>query len=949
MSFNPSKLPREQLLADAFPEQEIHSDGEGWALVSCTHPECTHPHGDDPARGGTKSCYVNVESGAWRCESFGRRGTTWKSLVEAWWGADRWRELLRATQREELTLAERWAQLDPERSWTRTYGITPELSARYLRAGVRYPGDPRSDSVVALWQGEELRGIKWRLPAGALWKMGEVAKKDPRAKYALTKGSDSNVLLLAERLRPGAALLVCAGEKDALVAASHLDPDRWCPVTGCKGEGRVPAGLEGLARGRRVVIAYDGDAAGRAGAAKVARLLERVAESVAVAQLPTDTPPGAPKPGWDVAELVRHRGGAALLALLEDAGAPPPGEPPAAEGVPLEGGDPERESELDGWEERDGEVGRVVLRGAKDRKREVFLVRFRGIPRVLSVVTELAEDETQPGGWARKQEVTYGFDLAAGERLELRAEPGPYAFERLLEQHELASATHVVGRPDRQRLYLWTTARSQAAPRTTTYRAIGPHGDEGWLAPPGLRVRGGQLEETSYQLGPPSEEEEFRRYRLTTLSDSVRQRLAVWVTDKLLTCDHANGAYTLPALGAVAAAPLWHYLPLNGWQRYLVFFQGESGVGKTHLLRRFMCFWGDFSRPQKLSTWATTPAALEALLHHAVGVPVLVPDFKKANLGRDQYRAAMGLIQAYADRTSKGRSNRGRENEKKKDPRCTLLADGEDLPEGEQSTLGRMVIQHLDQHGSGLCAAATEKDLAPEALALLPGLTADWIAWVQLNAAALEQDLDEALALFEGGLPSTSRNRARLVRSYAIQHCATVGFLRYLEVVSGRSVDALCARAAEVHLAMARRQLRTVGGEAVGEQVWEALMGQLESGAVHLRPARDAASGSNPFHGGGPSSVCVGTFDRGEGLAQLWPVVLIPELQGRLTRGGGARVEASRRAIEQQLIESGLVTEATRPRQDGRRVYAWTVRLRDLGVSEAGMFEGAAEEEEEAA
>ena len=252
MAFDITKLPRDQLLREAFPGQEINPDGNDFARVSCTIPGCEHTHGDTPPA-GKPSLDVNVRSGALICRG-NTVGGTWKAFVQTFWNEERWRQLC---QGQKPTFSETWHSLSSERLITERYRITPELSRRYLRSGCRCDGDPRSETVVGLWEGGSLVGMKWRLPDGARWQKGNVAIKDPCAKYALTKGSSVKLLFLGDRMRefPRATVLVCAGEKDALVAASHLNPERWAPVSGCFGEGKVPFGLATAAEKRRVVVA----------------------------------------------------------------------------------------------------------------------------------------------------------------------------------------------------------------------------------------------------------------------------------------------------------------------------------------------------------------------------------------------------------------------------------------------------------------------------------------------------------------------------------------------------------------------------------------------------------------------------------------------------------------------------------------------------------------------
>lgn len=958
--FDVTKLPRARLLEEAFPGQTLPSDG--WGKVRCTLPGCEHTNGDR-----SPSLRVNVESGGFECLRSGRQGSGWKALVTEWWGEDRWREVLReAFPREggrgrQPTLDERWGALSPEVEWTSSLGISPDISGRFLRSGVRYPGDPCSQSVIGIRSGGRLVALKWRLPPGALWKVGGAAKKDPHAKYVWTKGSDPSAILMGDRIAqvPSATVLVCAGEKDALVAASHLDRARWVPVSGCFGEGKVPRELADLVAGRRVVVAYDGDEAGRWGAWRVCDLLRASAFQTLAAHLPADTPPGKDRPGWDVSEVIQHRGAGALLELLEAATEVPddwrpPHLPP---GSSLPPGAPEArpsqiEYALGDWSEIESQVVKWERRGRGEHAREVAVCKFRGLPRIKQVRRVWTEDSEEPTGWAETEAVTYAFRLPTGKVIERRTGSGQREFDRLLDSTQLATATEAVSRDDRAKLYLWTLQQSQDAETIEERCAVGPHGELGWLSPRGVRVLGGRVERTKFRVGEPLEAEEFKRYRLEPINSRAFAEVCRWIVRDLIRCDHAEGAYTLPMLGAFMAAPLWEYVrELQSWQRYAFFIQGPSGVGKSQLSRYLWSLWGDFTRGEGLTTFLSSATYLEGLLHHARAVPVFVSDFKRGNMDRTAYRSAMGLLQAYADRSSRGRALRGSGDlDKKRPPRCTWIIDGEDLPEGEQSTLGRLVVLEVAAAGpTQRCASADDTTLDPMMVAQLPGVTARWIAWVQLNTEPLGAELDATVRELDAALPRGSTNRSRLVRSYAVQILATRTFLDFLEHAGGvGDLERLRLDAWRFHLEMATKQLRTVAAEAAGDQFLAALTNLLNSGTVQLRPQEgddreNPLSGPYPFGRPPHTSTCVGTYHRG--TAYVWPGVAVPLCNRHLLSGGGKSIEFSLKAIGQQLEDLGAVVEKPRQRVAGHghprsaRITTWAIPLSEIGGAEAVHYD----------
>lgn len=89
--------------------------------------------------------------------------------------------------------------------------------------------------------------------------------------------------------QPDTSLLLCEGEMDCLLA-NQLG---FAAVTATGGAGTWREAWNSMFAGRDVVICYDIDAAGRAGALNVAQALHRVARSVRVVNLPITQPANA--------------------------------------------------------------------------------------------------------------------------------------------------------------------------------------------------------------------------------------------------------------------------------------------------------------------------------------------------------------------------------------------------------------------------------------------------------------------------------------------------------------------------------------------------------------------------------------------------------------------------------------------------------------------------------
>lgn len=839
----------------------------------------------------------------------------------------------------------RWERLEPAdgRGWGERFGITRALERRYLRWGSKWWSRSREHAsppgvVIAIRDAQgELVGIKWRRP-GDSWGVGVVsASVDARdydqggkrdAKYmAQGEALNRQVFLLEEAQRfPGATVVIVGGEKDALVAASHLDPERWAAVSACTGEGSTRTCLatlvEHVGTSRPIVVALDGDKAGREGTEKAVKELHRLGVAAPrVAQLPE---------GMDATDVLMVNGAEALDQLLA-------GAEQRRRAGQQEGGDTVADP-LDDWEEDRGRVVRWAPKAGGGRHGRVM---FDGIPRVEA--SEVIWHETPEDGWVQRKRLVLVAQLRDGREIRHAGE-GLEAFKHLLEL--AAGANRCMTSTEKGFLFEWASRR---APRARIVRlAAGYCGEAvGWLFAPGVRVHGGKVTKHHHEVAAPGPND-LARYRLAILSPERLREVAAFVASKLIPCDHADRAFTLPILAGVLVGPVWtHVKEVANWQRYSFFLQGSSGVGKSQLLRYFMSLWGDFTSPEGLSTWASTTTFLEEIAYRTPGVPFYVGDWKPANFGgkrgADQARR---FLQAYGDRSARGRANSSAELRTRKEPRCQLVIDGEDLPEGEQSTLGRMVSLRVEGSSNGLCATAHEGVLPPELVVDLPGLCAEWIAWVQRHARTIGGWIPEIAAQVDAAVPDElgQTNRRRILRNHTLQLLTLRGFCAFLDEL-GQFCEPHYTRALEVILAQAGDQVASVSEEAAGDTWLSTLKALLMSGEVHLEPEERGpgpdSSGVYPFHEPKHSSTRVGTYH--QEVAYLWPRAADPAVKRRCPE-----LQFSRRAILQQLKESGVVERRQR-RIPGGRVWAWAVHLDALAGEELDDEDAEADEVAQAA
>ena len=130
-------------------------------------------------------------------------------------------------------------------------------------------------------------------------------------KIISTKGHGAGAPLYPESVLADNELpvLFCEGEFDALLANQNAD-GHFVAVTGTGGANTPPKDLSGL-QGRRVVIAYDVDDAGRSGAIKLAERLRLIGAEVAILDLTTLGLASSKNHGQDISDFFLAHGGTA--------------------------------------------------------------------------------------------------------------------------------------------------------------------------------------------------------------------------------------------------------------------------------------------------------------------------------------------------------------------------------------------------------------------------------------------------------------------------------------------------------------------------------------------------------------------------------------------------------------------------------------------------------------
>ena len=575
---------------------------------------------------------------------------------------------------------------------------------------------------------------------------------------------------------------------------------------------------------------------------------------------------------------------------------------------------------------------------------------FDGVPQVQTINTRWFEGAID--AWESESENRYEVKLGDGRTERFTLLDDQVEFMRRMNREPFLPFTRCVTPADRTRLHIWTHANSNPT-RLETRRWIGlAPGTFGWLSPPQISVARGEVNETAYAVGPPQGEGgAYNRYGLKKLPPVRLLEVARFVLEDMLGSDHSDGALAVRMLGEMLCGPLYSMVPmLQSWQRAAGFIQGPSGVGKSQVARYWMSMWGSFLPPEGLPTWRSTDAYIEDVLHRVIGAPVFVSDWKHSNMPGNAMTKAQGLLQAYADRSARGRCTSGAVTKKPKPPRCHLVIDGENLPSNEQSTLGRLVVIKVqgDPARDGLCATAHEGVLADDLVADMPGLTAEWVAWVQRELPWIEAELRRSVDALGAIMPHGSTNRSRLLRSYAVRIVSVRGWCRMLEslgiggVLAGVDPISVSANADGCEI-----QLGLVHRESVAEQFMGRLQTLLWSGEVRLESVNGCLV--NPFEGSGDLKPCVGLVD--DMHLYLWPDAVMGRVQADACRGGGDRISANRGEVLQMLQQDGYVKKGVGSERkyafcDGQRrvrARAWKIERSAVGTPIDSLGLGLAE------
>lgn len=406
----------------------------------------------------------------------------------------------------------------------------------------------------------------------------------------------------------------------------------------------------------------------------------------------------------------------------------------------------------------------------------------------------------------------------------------------------------------------------------------------------------------------------LQHYQLTPPDSPIRDCLAVF--DSLLGI--APSSVMVPLIGGVILGPILDSIDAPA---PMVHLYGPTGSHKTSVTCAALALYGDFTPSQPTDTWTSTANSIQRLGWHLKDMPMLLDDYKAANVKPQQVTF---LLQNYGDNMARGRLDANSEVRAAFPIRGALLSSGEDQPEGEASLLARILSVPL---GRGSVNRGKLSDVQQRARLLQP-LTIDYLRWlatsdqVSANRQLHLSTRASILSKLEGGVDHAT-NPGRIASNVAVLYVAWECFCRFLaerEHWSESRVRGWLLQCKYDLLNLARTQLDMTTQERYSQLFLETVRSLIASGRAvlidlnaithELRPGQILIGGHDAD---GTYLIVESTFD--EVCKQL--------------KAAGRPVTFSQRALSQLFEQDGLLREVHPPhltvkkRINGTRPRCW--------------------------
>jgi hypothetical protein len=422
--------------------------------------------------------------------------------------------------------------------------------------------------------------------------------------------------------------------------------------------------------------------------------------------------------------------------------------------------------------------------------------------------------------------------------------------------------------------------------------------------------------------------EEKAQYLRLLRPDNDLQQIKRHIVDDFLPLHDAKVTHSV--LASVGLAILMRFL---GSDRPVIWLTGLTGAGKSLVARLAMNFFGDFpASSERFVLWTSTPNFIERQGHFFGDAIYLVDDFKPETCRAED---AVRIIQAYADRGSRGRLNSNSSTKKSYPIRGLLLCTGEDFPTHAASAVARSIIINVRQQ---------EKDMVRgnqciERCARYAQFTADFIHQFLSGQrrAVLQQDFERLQREYYTAMAG-QQNDARIAKNLAMLGAAFGQIGWYLSDVWSEAEQAVREYQTEVLVEIGHQMLGTAREQQSSEIFRSELWDLLTYGHVRLQgwvPANFTAGELTNKSVIGRTTI---SNDGGECMTeeeQLHQVVEISmslalrAVNESLSRKGRSVIATTERTLLYQLTHDGLLLDddgqVLEARQGGRRTQ--TVRL----------------------
>lgn len=402
-----------------------------------------------------------------------------------------------------------------------------------------------------------------------------------------------------------------------------------------------------------------------------------------------------------------------------------------------------------------------------------------------------------------------------------------------------------------------------------------------------------------------------RRLKQYNLNPTATIDEALSVLDHLLQTAPID--VVAPLVGGIQIAPIKRWLKAAA---PMIHICGTTGSRKTALSCAAMCLYGMFAPAQPTDTWSSTMNSVQKLGWHLKDAPLLLDDYKIKNV---KPRDVTFLLQNYGDQTARGRLDANSTLKEVYPVRGVIISSGEDQPEGEASTLARILTVNLRKGDVELDNLSLVQDFGH----YLHTLTVDYIQWLTgatLDAESIYSSTRNKI-LQQLETMENATNPGRVASNIAVIVTSWEVFLQYIEERGHWSLD----RIEEFRKAykrslyeLAKEQLNLTTQERYSQVFIEAVSGLLVSGRACLLPTPPE------------SGQTVVGYQDDQGVWLICNVVV--DEVARSLRSAGRDLGASSRAISQMLYQDNMLLSVnppnlrTRKRINGTMVWCWHLK-----------------------